>query len=76
MFVFLKTILSGVARLPGWTSRPGAHPEDQNVEVENEETLSENGRKYTATLGKIEKMFLSWPPGSGRLATALTDMFF
>ena len=59
---------SGVARVfPGGRV---AHPDDQNEE-ENEEIWGKI-RDPTGKWGKIEEMFLSCPPGSERLATALT----
>ena len=62
-------IISGIARAfhPGGKA---AHPEDQNEE-ENEESIRKMW-EATGKWGKIEKMFLTCPPGSvGKLATAL-----
>ena len=53
--------------LSGWASCPPGRPNEE----ENEEKLRKNERKYRK-LRKIEEMFLSCPPGSERLATALT----
>ena len=58
---------SGVAR--AFLGGRVAHPEDQNEE-ENSEKLRKNERKYRKKR-KIEEMFLSCPPESVRLATAL-----
>ena len=56
--------------LPGWASRPPAHPEDQNEE-ENEENLRKNERIYRKIRRDWGNVFLSCPPGSESLATAL-----
>ena len=65
---YKNSLSSGVARaFPGGRV---AHPEVQNEE-ENEEKLRKNEGKYRK-IRKIEETFLSCPPGSERLATALS----
>ena len=62
-----EILISGVASVfPGGQI---IHPDDQNEE-ENQEILRKNEGKYSET-GKVEEIFLCFPPRSVKLATAL-----
>ena len=69
--IWAMFLCSGVARpFPGgWAAQPEAQNEEENEE--NLRKIEGNYKKYTGKLGNIEEMFLSCPPRSERLATAL-----
>ena len=59
--------------LPGWASRPPGRPKWVRKFIRKDWGKI---REHAGKWGKIEELFLSCPPGSERLATALTSINF